>query len=231
MLVVLANRYDQQARTLVSRWGSQSRLLSIEDFSTRGWRFTLDDDGDSFAVIDGEVVNCKEIKGVFTRLPFVFQDDLVNITPGDRAYVAAEMMAFLLAWLSSLRCPVLNKPTPLCLSGPLLRREKWVHTASELGLPVLPVNRHSPMVADEETDLPKLGLRTVELVGDTCIGHMDEGETAKIRSLARRVGADLLRARFTDAKEGSLFVDADYWVDVSNPEIADAVLRFLRGEN
>ena len=33
----------------------------------------------------------------------------------------------LLSWLSQLNCPVVNRPTPLCLSGPNRRPEQWTY--------------------------------------------------------------------------------------------------------
>jgi hypothetical protein len=227
MLVVVASRYDRHAQMLVSDHG-EARLLTSEDLSSRGWRFEPGGGGDSSAVIGGEVVDCRDVEGVLTRLPCVFAGDLVNIVPDDRGYVAAEMTAFLAAWLSNLKCPVLNRPTPLCLSGPFLRRERWVHTAAHLGIPVLPVNRHAPTSVDETTSPASPGLVSVSLVGDACVGKADERLASQTRTLARSVGVDLLRARFTSPAEGSLFVDADYWADLSDPEIAAAILSYLR---
>ena len=227
MLVVVASRYDQHAEIFVSRCGDRARLLTCDDLSSKGWRFRLGDDGDSSAVIDGETIDCKEIEGVLTRLPGVFQGELLNIVPEDRGYVAAEMTAFLAAWLSNLDCPVLNRPTPLCLSGPFLRREMWVHTAARIGIPVLPVKRSAPAPAEEA---PPPNLTTVSFVGDACVGRVDERLASQTTALARAVGVDLLCARFTGPAEGQLFVDADYWLDLSDAEVADAVLKcLLRG--
>jgi hypothetical protein len=49
------------------------------------------------------------------------------------------MKAFLLSWLSQLNCLVLNRPTPLCLSGPSWRPEQWTYAAAQLGIPVQPL--------------------------------------------------------------------------------------------
>ncbi len=61
------------------------------------------------------------------------------------AYVSAEMTAFLLSWLSGLDCPILNRPTPNCLSGPGWRQEQWIHLAARLGIPVDPVQRYAKL--------------------------------------------------------------------------------------
>src|SRR5229473_654434 len=124
MLVVLAHRYDQEARELVSRWSASGAcLLTSADLSCKGWRHSSEESAASTALVSGRVVHVDQISGVLTLLPGVFEEELVDIVPSDRSYVAAEMTAFLLCWLSTLQCPVLNRPTPTCLSGLYWRQE------------------------------------------------------------------------------------------------------------
>lgn len=97
MLVVVASRYDEIARSLVDCWAKQgARLLTCEDLSVVGWRHSLRGVGgdsspllDSTAVVDAQVVGVEEISGVLIRLPCVFEQELLHIVPDDRAYVAA----------------------------------------------------------------------------------------------------------------------------------------------
>jgi len=110
MLVVVASHYDEAARSLVDRWANQeARLLTCEDLSVVGWRYSMSGKDevsssllDSTAVVDGQVVGVEEISGVLTRLPCVFEQELLHIVPDDRAYIASEMNAFLISWLSEL---------------------------------------------------------------------------------------------------------------------------------
>src|SRR5260370_30282273 len=132
MLVVLASRYDPSSQEFVTNWAGDAGLLTSQDLSVRGWRY--EPGGQVRAsVISGRLVSTDEIDGVLTRLPCVGEGDLVDIVPGDRGYVAAEMTAFLSAWLCDLRCPVLNRPTPGCLTGPYWRQAKGIHAPSRLG--------------------------------------------------------------------------------------------------
>ena len=109
------------------------RILTCEDLSAPGWRHRLG--GASTAVIGGETVPAAGIRGVLIRRSHMLEWEPEHIVPGDRAYVAAEMTAFLRSWLSGLGCPVLNRPAPTCLSGPGWCREQWVQTAARLGIP------------------------------------------------------------------------------------------------
>ena len=156
------------------------------------------------------------------------QEELSSIAPDDRTYVAAEMTAFLAAWLSGLKCPVINKPTTTCLTGPYWRREKWVQTASRLGIPVFPVRRYAPASNSATPDYPAVPLTAITVVNDRVLGPVDN-ETAKhARTLADAARVKMLCVRFTDSNEGPLFVDADYWLDFSNTEISDAILNYLQ---
>ena len=119
MIVIVASHYDMSARRLSERWADDDvSLLTTEDLSICGWRYYPSDPDKSTIVVGGREVKQSEIRGVFTRLPWVSEVELQHIVSADRAYAAAEMSAFLLCWLSGLTCPVINRPTVGCLNGP-----------------------------------------------------------------------------------------------------------------
>jgi hypothetical protein len=219
VLVVVASRLDEGARTLADRW-TEVRVLTCEDLSVAGWRHRLG--GTSTAVVGGEMVTATEIEGVLTRRSRVLEWELDHIVPGDRAYVAAEMTAFLRSWLSGLGCPVLNKPVTTCLSGPGWCREQWVFTAVRLGIPARPVRWR----LGGSADAPEAAF-TATVVGDRCLGAADSASAAWALRLARAAGVDLLAARFGEAEAGFELLGADPWPDVSSPEVADAILEYL----
>ncbi len=228
MLVVLASRYDASCQKFVTGKAADARLLTCRDLSVRGWQY--DPGGEvRTSVIDGRLTGEDEIDGVLTRLPSVVASELADIVPRDRSYAAAEMTAFLSAWLSDLRCPVLNQPTPVCLMGPIWRKEKWIHTAAKLGITVVPARRSVPAAIDAQPhDLPP-GSATVNVIGDLCVGIADQSLGKSARALAEAAGVDLLRARFTSPAAGSAFLGADYWVDINDPEVSEAVWNYFAG--
>lgn len=221
MLVVIASCLDEGARTLDDRW-TDVRVLTCEDLSVAGWRYRPG--GTSTAVVGGEIVPAAEISGVLTRRSRVLEWEPDHIVPGDRAYVAAEMTAFLRSWLSDLECPVLNRPAPTCLSGPGWCREQWVQTAARLGIPVRPVRWRLGPSAGVREDEPAA---TATVVGDRCLGAADHASAAWALRLARAAGVDLLAVRFGEAEGGFELLGADPWPDVSSPEVADAILEYL----
>ena len=227
MLMILATREDEAAAWLADRWQPHGAVVvSAADLSTSGWSLDLCSPTKSRACIGGRTVRNEDIDGVLTRMPYVHGQDLNHIVPSDRRYVASEITAFLLAWLSSLACPVLNRPTPDCLGGPGWRNEEWVHLASRLGIPVAAVRRSTEK---SKTNPEEQSASEVIVAGGQCFGEADLRLVENARMLAKAAGTDLLSVRFSGSAAHSAFVSASPWPDLASPAIADAVLRCLRG--
>jgi hypothetical protein len=147
VLVVVASSQDRIAAAIAGRWASEpgsggAAVLTCRDLSVAGWSYRPGQGARSRAVVGGRRVAAREIEGVLVRLPHVPLDELAHIAPDDREYVAEEMRAFLLSWLSDLPCPVLNRPTPTSLAGPGWSPAQWIVAATRVGLRVGPVRWH-----------------------------------------------------------------------------------------
>jgi hypothetical protein len=225
VIAILAKAGDAAAETLASRWGSEARLMTPRDLARRGWVHRPGSDAD-VVVIDSGQVAARELTGVVTQLCFVAPDDLAPIVAVDRPYVAAEMTAFLLAWLSDLPCPVVNRPSPLGLAGPNLRPEAWMALASEAGIPVRPIrrDRHGYRAQDAS------GARDeVTVVGNRALGAMSARAGERALRLARRVDAEMMVAVFDPAEPDEPLLDAHTWPDLTRADVADALLELLTG--
>lgn len=212
MLVVLASRFDISANELVENWtDNNARLMTPADLSRPGWRDFSGGppsgirDVPGSAVIDGQTVGTDQLTGVLVRLLIVMPEELSHIVPEDRDYVAAEMMAFLVSWLSRLSCPVLNRPTPLCLVGPAWRWEKWSAIATEIGMKVRhPQGRSLAMAGDNATQ--PADTRQVIVVGDRCIGSRTPSEERSALKLALASNVALLQLDFAGDELASVSV-------------------------
>ena len=229
MLVVVGSRHDRTLAPLLRDWaGRGGVLLSCEDLSTAGWRFEVDDPGASTAVIGGVATPAAGIAGVLIRRPCVFEAELVHIRPAHRAYVAAEMNAFLFAWLASLTCPVLNRPSPLCLLGSSWSAEQWLRAAEAVGVSTRFARRGLGAAASEaRPGLQEAEVARVTVVGRQCFGAISAELADKTRALAELAGADLLGVTFL--AQGDEFLGADLKPDLSAPEIGEAVLHYFLG--
>jgi len=110
--------------------GLDIRLVTAEMLEvTTQWEHHVDSrtDSISFALPNGQVIHGADIQGVLNRLMTPAQNLMGRVVPTDRDYALQEMSAFYLSWLNSLRCPLVNRPTPQGLAG------RWFHL-SELSL-------------------------------------------------------------------------------------------------
>ena len=222
MIVVVGSRFDAAARAIVDRWpGGEARLLTADDLTVAGWRWSADAGAHEVAVVSGQHVRCDSIRGVLTRRPAVLPLELTAIADADRSYVAAETTAFLAAWLSNLRCPVLNRPCGSCLSGPNWTIERWLITAAGLGIAVRPCRRTVPAVAPAGTDAATERVDRVVVVGSEVVGNIDARRADAAMRLARAAGADLFEARFCGAE----LVAATTCPDLTDPATLAGVVR------
>jgi hypothetical protein len=221
MIVVVASGYDVRALRIVKHWGPQcAAILSAEDLCMPGWVLRVPLGPPVTAVIGGRTVPAEEIRGILTLRPCVFPEELQNIQSVHRKYVAAELNAFLLAWLTAQSCPVLNRPTSCCLTGPDWRPEQWTRAAASLGIPAQ-TRRRIP----SENAVPNAEeALEVMVVGEHCFGHEDPILRDRSLKLAQAADVELLLVRFS---EGSRFLSASVWLPFADTAVLEAVRRRL----
>jgi hypothetical protein len=212
-------------------------MLTCEGLSLAGWRHDSAAPEHGVAVLGGERVPVREIQAVFTRLFAVTESELPHILPEERAYVASEMNAFLLAWLSALRCPVFNRPTPLSLAGPSWSQQQWLCEAARAGLPIRARRciartfraelAEGPMPAELAADEPAsfsaawVGVRCLPSNGAQAV---DESIRRGMRRLAQAANVELLSASFVHQADGLRLSAASPWLDLEQAGVADALL-------
>lgn len=111
------------------------RLVSPPDLSVPGWTHDPANPAAGQAALDGSGGGAGAITAVLTALDAVYPADLPHVRTADRAFVAAEMTAFLRDWLATRDCPVLDPPTTLALGGPAGDRATWSAAAAALRVP------------------------------------------------------------------------------------------------
>ncbi|HEV2688646.1 MAG TPA: hypothetical protein VGV35_08835, partial [Bryobacteraceae bacterium] len=224
----------QAARDIVARWASHDAgLLTCEDLSSPGWRHRLFDPSASRAVVGGQVVRARDIRGVLVRRPWIIEQELAHMDASDREYAGAEMNAFLLSWLASLPCRVLNRPSGTSLCGPNWRPLQWAHAAACAGIPVETAQRRVPARRKRSDGVvPGVSQPPVEvtLVGDRCFGDPDNFYAAGVRRLAAIANVGLLAVRFMRGEPTPHFVSATAMPSLKDPEVAQAVCDYLSTE-
>jgi hypothetical protein len=141
-ILVLAEARDSSALWLAGRLRAQ-QVQAVEVVTPLQLvcsprlvhRLATEASGFEICLADGRVLDSAGVDGVVNRLVTVPTQHLQRAAPVDRTYAAGELHAFLLGWLGSLACPVLNPPQPDCLVGPWRPPMEVLHLAAQAGLP------------------------------------------------------------------------------------------------
>ena len=135
--MIVASALDQAAAALATSWEKYGAVLVTPRLlSERGWKYEVGQAGLSRGVGHRGPFEAASIRCAYSRLTIVGDHDVRHIMPEDRRYVAAEMQAFLVAWLTEIPCPVLNAPTPISLAGPGWTSHRWTSLATEADFPL-----------------------------------------------------------------------------------------------
>jgi hypothetical protein len=229
MLVILASCYDKVARKIVRQWGSNGvGILTCKDLSISGWNHYLQNTENSTAVVDGQSIAVGDVTGVWTRLSYVREQELDHIIPSERKYVAAEMMAFLVSWLSSLKCPILNRPTPTCLSGPNWYPLQWAYAASRVGIHIYSADWYMSTDNRISQRISNIHKKNVTIIGQHYFGSVDDELLTRTKHLANEAGTDLLSVQFDVSERRSFFVSANSSPYYVSGDLSNAILKYLQ---
>jgi hypothetical protein len=222
VLLVLANVGDYRAQQLQDALpDADARIVTPLDLQRGGWAYRPGRPDGTFQ-LGSTRVDVAELDAVCVLMPAVYSGDLPQISPEHRAYVAAEMTAFLCAWLADLPCPLLNKPSPACLCGPHWATARWRHVAAAAGLPVTRphADPHGPAAADSEAV-------AVTVIGDEAFGSRNPFDVELGLALAARASVRALRVHVERSDGQPRVAGADVWLDTGEIGVAHAIRSAL----
>lgn len=155
MWTILCASHDHAA---IWAWdGLRSRGLKPVELVTAeclafspAWDHRVGSDGAhvKIALQDGRVVCSSQICGVLNRLTAPSPDLIAHAIPTDSEYATCELQAFYLSWLNSLSGVVINRPSPLGLSGGWRHTSEWAIRAARAGLRVASYRQSARDAAD-----------------------------------------------------------------------------------
>ena len=136
------------------------------------------------------------------RIGAIMPGDLPHIHTEDRIYVAAEMNAFLHAWLSQFGGVRFNDPSWVSLAGPSWHLLQWTWLLDRVGVPIVARRpRSGPADATHDAVI-------TTLVGDDVLGTDDPILIDYTRRVANVARSELLSISW--ARDGGWrFVSAD----------------------
>jgi hypothetical protein len=207
MWLVLAETGDDAAvwaaEGLAQRGVRPVRVVSGQELATGTvWDHRVEGAGvrTQLRFSDGVEVGDAELRGVVNRLGGFYLPP--GGSSGDGEYAACEWNALALSWLVSLRCPVLNRPSPAGGLGGYRSLGGWRHLAHRAGLRILPLTQSDVLESAEGgwgSDVDRQ--QTVFVVAGHTVadrdGGGDEVTEAGCARLSRLVGDAVLAVQFT----------------------------------
>lgn len=232
MIIFLASRFDYDTASIAAHWQSKLpvSVLTPQDLCQPGWRWKPGFCSDGTFSLAGRVYRNSEIQAVITRISFVSEHEFPMISEMDRSYVAAEIQAFLLGWLSDISCLVLNCPSPNSLFGPGFSKEKWLQIASLIGLTTTNLCgshevQSSPPAYENSERI------NVTIVGNSVFNAPNEAFSTQAKKLALYAEVSLLSIwairRFVQNDWIWTFESASPLINLGCPEIWASVLELV----
>jgi hypothetical protein len=178
----LGSRYDPVAAALVEALPGAA-LCGADDLTRAGWRWPLACGGPRRWVIEGTIVDDREVTGVLVRRTWVHPEELVHTHGDDREYLAAETLAFLTFVLAQTGARVVNPAQGGAIGEEIFRLERWLPAAVRVGLAIRPL-RLSPL---SQEGVPERTF-AIEIVGEEAFGSPAPELVAGSIALARLLG-------------------------------------------
>jgi hypothetical protein len=224
-VLVLAAEDDDPARMLAVRLGESALAAGPQDLSRPGWTYARNPSLRTGVARHGRF-RADDLTAVISLISAIQPLSLSHIGPSDREYVAAEMTAFLRAWLTGLPCPVINPPTATCLSGPALTAHQWVAMCTRLSIPTYPAQLTVPAIPN---DRPTASACRVTVCRGTATAtkpcHAVLLEHS--RRLAAQVRAEWLTVTFDGHHEQAAVCHVETWPDLADPGTREILVHAL----
>jgi hypothetical protein len=201
-LLVITRTGDPAVEMLRSHAPGRVVHACVADLSRPGWRYDVGSPEQLSAGVNGASIRAERIAAVLCRIGAIVPVDLPHIHADDRIYVAAEMNAFLHAWLSQFGGVRFNDPSWVSLAGPSWHDSQWTWLLERAGVPVV-ARRPRSGSADARHDTV-----IATLVGDDVLGTDDRTLIDYTHCVANIAHSELLSVSWV-RDGGWRFVSAD----------------------
>jgi len=224
MILVLASIADTHAAAFAGELPGSASVLTCNDLARGPSRLFHPNFSDSTITAAGRTICVREISAVLNLLPAVFAGELSMYPAEERAYQVAELRALLVFFLSALPCPVINRATPMSLTGPVQNPAAWIALADSAGIPLARLSAGSDRKGLLRGNGPSI---EVSSIGGQVVTPSGTAADDYTRDLARRGNFDYLRALYRHEESGIRFLGADSYPDIRSPRNRAALRQYL----
>ncbi len=230
MILIITNIIDENAPSLLKKFPKgEAVMLTSRVLSDTLLNVNVNDFYNLRIKIDGNELCVKDITGVVTLIPSIMPQELIHINEKDRDYVCSEMNAFLIYFLSELKCLKVNKPSCNCLSGFNHDMIYWSHMAESLKIPVFPYK-----LKDNHLTISYFNknCKTIRMAAVGRVINNDENECSKyFTALKSKIDVPCLSADFiTEDDKHYHLAGVSTLPDIRVPSIQDAIVNYFLNE-
>ena len=227
MILLLASIADQNTAAFAREFAGLATVLTCYDLARWPSRFFHRRFTDSTISAGGKTIGVASISGVLNLLPAIFPEELSFYAEEERAYQTAELHALIVYFLSSLACPVVNRPSTVSLTGPVQNPASWLAVASAAAIPVARVTIAStgkPLFPAHDPVLQ------VVCVNGKLITPSATAADRYTVDLARHCRLPYLQAQYRWEGSEIRFVTASSYPDIRCQRTRTALREYLLGE-
>lgn len=199
MILILAGPADEGAAALADAFApAPAAVVGLAELASEPSVLRYPSFGDSAITAGGERIGVADIAAVVNLLRAVIPEELNFYDPTEREYQAAELHAWLTFFLASLACPVIGRPSPLSLNGPVLGPLGWRHLALRAGLALAPLELDTEDL-EAGSPVPLASQIAVTVVDGRAVTPSGTPADEYAVRLGRHAAVEHLRAWFTHA--------------------------------
>jgi hypothetical protein len=222
---VVAAAGDPAAGRLLEQWPpGVARAMTPATIAACAWQWSLGADGTVAWQVRDALGAPPGVRGIVNLLEQVRPCDLPQFQPAERSYVAAELTAFLHAWLHTLDCRKLNPPSLSTLNGELSELT-WRAQAMRCGMLVTAYSTDDGLCASSEQ--PADATITVSVIGRRTVGMRHARLLDAALALRECTRLPMLQLTCRDTPEGLVFCRATVRPDFSDETVSDAVRAYF----
>jgi len=225
MILILTSVADTHAASFAAELPS-AFVLTCHELAQTPIRLHPAQFPNSTLSLGGRTIHLTEITAVLNLLPAVVANEFPELPEAERAAQAAAFRVLLAYLQSSLPCTVVNRPSPVSMTGTVPNAPAWFAAAAAAGIPLARLRASSDGKGLLGGRGPAIG---VTYLGGRIVAASGTAADEYTPALARMCRLEYLRAVYRQEDSGIRFLGADSYPDIRTPATR-AALRdyFLR---
>ncbi len=231
MILIITNIIDEHAPELLKKFPvGEAALITSRELSNTLLQVNVNHFKKFRISIDGNVLSAKDITGVITLIPSIMPQELIHIEEKDRNYVCSEMNAFLIYFLSQLKCLKVNEPSCNCLSGTHYDMVYWSSLAASLNIPVFPFTLKDNCLS---VSYFNKNCKTIKIAGVGKEISIENGNECAgyFSALKSKIGLSFLSASFvTEDDKNYRLASVSTLPDITLPSMQHAIVNYFLKE-